>query len=410
MLFLLCLVPLQVADPAYTERTRLAFAIYALSADARPREDLADMGKAGIDVVLVPWPAEASRLGALVEAAEALEARSLDRPRFAPLLPGTADAAEAASFHALVPEKLRVRVDRRPLIWLSEAGSGAGGLDARRLRLREALGADPWLVAEQAWGAGADRAYAAGASWKGPLDAGVASVGPGSQTPLRVREEGAFYEKSWTGVLRMDARWVLVETWNDGGSGVGETPERGRKYVEITRRFLRHFHVGEKVPLPKGKHTGAKRVYYHAIHEPHEQGLVPLKTRDAAFGHFLFRGVQLLSTLEVPGRKRRHLAFDVDDSFAWFDVKSYEVEVEYLDVGEGRFVLEYDSGDRQLEPAARACKSAGAVELGGTGEWKVATLPLPDARFGNQLGDGEDLRIAIEGRGLAVKRVVITPR
>lgn len=410
MFFLLCLVPAQAADPAYTERTRLAFAVYVLAADSRPREDMADMGKAGVDVVLVAWPAEASRLSALVEAAEALEARSLDRPRLAPFLPGTANADAAASFHALVPEKLRVRVDRRPLIWLSDAGSTADGLAAWRARLQEVLGANPWLVAEQAWGAGADRVYSAGASWKGPQDSGLASVGPGSQTPLRLREEGAFYEKSWTGVLRIDARWVLVETWNGEGNGVGETPERGRKYVEITRRFLRHFHVGEKVPLAKGKQSGAKRVYYHAIHEPHEQGLAPLKTRDAAFGHFFFRGVQMLSTLEVPGQKRRHLAFDVDDSFAWFDVKSYEVEVEYLDVGEGRFVLEYDSGDRLLAPAARACKRAGEVELGGTGEWKVATLSLPDARFGNQLGDGEDLRIAIEGRGIAVKRVVITPR
>jgi hypothetical protein len=299
---------------------------------------------------------------------------------------------------------MRVRIAGRVLVWLAPGARGSEPEWRERLP-------GVFLVADRSRGTGGwDRVYGWGAAWKGPLDLGVASVGPGSVDPARNREEGAFYERAWTGALRLEARMIAVETWNDPGTGICETPERGRKYLEITRRFLRHFHVNEKVPPPKGKYTGAARVYYHAIHAPHEQGLAPLRRSDAAFDHVLLRGIQMLSTKELPGQSRRALAFDVDDSFAWFETKPFRLEVEYFDAGEGVFRVDYDSGDRRLGPVERAEKRAGEVALSGTGEWKVAVFSLPDARFGNQLGDGADLRISIEGRGLAVKRVVLLPQ
>lgn len=393
------MLALQVADTGFGERDRVAFT-YLLPVPAdHAKEVLAEIGRTGFDAVLVACPSEPAFLDALVAGWSALEGRSLDRPLLAPFASG--DPASAAAFIDRVPERMRARFAGRVLVWLAP---GARGSEAEwRDRVKGAF-----LVADRSRGPGGwDRIYGWGAAWKGPLDLGVASVGPGSTDPPRNREEGAFYERAWTGALRLEARMIAVETWNDPGTGISETSERGRKYLEITRRFLRHYHVNEKVPPPKGKYTGAARVYYHAIHAPHEQGLAPLRRSDAAFDHVLLRGLQMLSTRELPGQTRRALAFDVDDSFAWFEAKPCRLEVEYFDVGEGVFQVDYDSGDRRLGPVERAQKRAGEVALTGSGEWKVAVFPLPDARFGNQLGDGADLRISIEGRGLAVKRVVL---
>jgi hypothetical protein len=386
------------------ERTRLAFARLDPAAAAAPADTLADLGRSGVDVVLVPWPGDGAALGRLVEAGSALRARSADVPLLVPLLRAPFDPDPVESFFARVPPPFRLRILDRPLVWLEarpDAPEGAALLF--KARWRERFGEDPYVVAERSWGPGADRVFEDGASWKGPLTPDVASVGPGSTTPFRDRQDGAFYEKAWTGVLKSGCRWVLIESWTDEGTGVGEHPARGRKYVEITRRFLRHFHVGEKVPLPKGPFTGAKRAYFHSVFEPNAQGLSPLSSEEADFKHHLFMGAQILATRERPGRTRRVLAFDVDDSFAYFEAKDYRLELEYLDVGEGIFAVEYDAMER--EP-----KRAGEVRLAGSGEWKVTSLALPKARFGNQLPGGADLRVAIDGRGLMLKRAVITPR
>jgi hypothetical protein len=370
---------------------RLVFASYRLPDPAKAQADLEDLSKAGIDVALVPWPGDPVRLDALVSAARALDVRQVEVPRLAPLL---SDASGFPTFLERVPPPFRLERGGRTVAWL---GPGAGTAGAAKAACPGA-----WLVSERSLGAGADGTYAAGAGTRGVIEYGVVTVSPGKS-----RGDGAPYERAWTAALRAGCRWALVESWNGDTDGVEETPERGRKFLEITRRFSRHFHVGERVPVPKGPHTGGARVYYHAVHEPNVQGLSPMRLPDAAFERVVLLGGQMLTTREIPGMRRRALAFDVDDSFAWWESGAWRLEVEYLDAGEGRFEVEYDSGDRRLAPGERSRKKAGEVALAGTGEWKLAMFELADARFGNQLGEGADFRLCIEGRGLAVRRVVL---
>jgi hypothetical protein len=83
------------------------------------------------------------------------------------------------------------------------------------------------------------------------------------------------------------------------------------------------------------------------------------------------------------------------------------VAVEFLDLGEGSFSLEYDSGDRTLPAERRVVKSAGSVRFTGTGGWRTETFQLPDASFGNGQPGGTDFRFTVEGRGLSVRSVIV---
>ena len=47
------------------------------------------------------------------------------------------------------------------------------------------------------------------------------------------------------------------------------------------------------------------------------------------------------------------------------------------------------------------------VSLGGTGEWKTATIRLPRASLSNQQNGSADLRIANECGTLAVSKIVL---
>lgn len=362
--------PLQTAD-------RLAFAVWRPGADV-PR-DLREQRRAGVDVALLDGPAPGL--------AEALEKAGDDRPLLAPYLDGAGPVDALRRFLETVPPRFRAVVDGRLLLFLGPAPESGRGVP--EAGLRAAAGTDAlYVVSDATWTeAPPDRRWRSGLPEDGP----VVAVPVGSA-------EG--YEKAWCAALRLGGRWAVIEDWagvRDGG------------LLELTMRCLRKHRVGEKIPAPKGKWTGAAKALFTAKFNPHEQGLRPLATEDGGAELVQLRGVAMLASKAGKGR-RRVLAFDVDDGFAFYEKRSYVLTVEYLDAGEGAFRVEYDAADRALPPADRHLKAAGEVAFTGTGDWKEAVVELPDALLGNGQPGGADLRLVLDGRGVAVRRVALIPR
>jgi hypothetical protein len=397
----LSLLRFQEEARSFTQDSRLTAALYYLLPGAKPETDFLEMEKAGIDIALVDWGGDAGALDPLVAALDALVRQKKDVPKLAIFLkPGaTADLGAADVFYDRVPKRHAARIDGRPLVWLAPAPPEAAMLGEAVLKLRE----PPYLVAELSWKGKSDRVYALGSLRGYALDLPVISVSPGSSN----REDGKIYERLWYKAIRLEPRSVLLESWNGVTDGVAETPERKRKYLDLTHRFTRDFKVNEKVVLPRGKWSDATQVAYTAVYTPHEEGLRPIPTDDGLFDSVKLRGFEALTTKENKKGSVRRLCFDVDDSFCWFDTRSFMVAVEFLDLGEGSFSLEYDSGDRTLPAQARVVKSAGSIRLTGSGQWKTETFRLPDASFGNGQPGGSDFRLSIENRGLAVRSVLV---
>ena len=401
---LLLLAPQEA--PSFTTKERIVLAYYHYSGpESKPDEELEEMGRAGVDVALVVSSVPSEGLDPLVQTLDRLEKESKDRPRLAPCIPPTREgAAWAVGFDGRVPPRHRAAVDGRPLLWILP-----GKIDPAAFE--EAWGGRPaYRVAEASLGLEAERTFVWGASWTGPRDADAVSVGPGSAEPERDREEGRFYERAWTAVLRLDPRMVAIESWNGAGNGVSRTTERGGRELETTRRYTRHYKNAQKMAPPKGRWSGAQSVLYTLKYNPREQGLRAVEADDGLFDVIQLRGVALHSSKENRKGPRRHLYFEVDDAFCYYERRPFQVTVEFLDSGEGTFTLEYDSGDRTLGPAARAFKRAGEVRFTSTGEWRTETFDLPDAVFGNGQAGGADFRLAVENRGLAVRRILVAPR
>ncbi|HLY08030.1 MAG TPA: hypothetical protein VKW04_01875 [Planctomycetota bacterium] len=401
---LLPLLAAQEEATSFNKDARLTAALYYLLPGARPEVDVSEMEKAGISIVLVDFPGDPKALDPLLLALDTLVKQKKETPKLAVYLdPGPkTDLGAVEVFYDRVPKQHAARIEGRLVVWLAPARPGAAGLDEAVARLRE----PPYVVAERSWKGTSDRVYALGSLRGYALDLPVVCVSPGTTD----RQEGRTYERLWYKAVRLEPRLVLLESWNGPEDGVAETPERKRKYLDLTHRFCRDFKVNEKIVLPKGPWSDATQVAYTAVYNPHEEGLRPVATLDGLFASVKLRGFESLTTKENKRGPVRRLCFDVDDSFCWFETRSFMVAVEFLDQGEGTFSLEYDSGDRTLPAEARVVKSAGTVRFTGSGAWKTETFQLPDASFGNGQPGGSDFRLSIENRGLAVRSIMVLKR
>jgi hypothetical protein len=425
----------QKAPSSMSKSDRLVLAYYYLGEGSAHRRELHEMARANVRVALVVFrgdPDEVRELRSAARALEELDQDNKDRPRLGLFLDtrawGTVDLSTEAGqkaiagplrlFYSNIPPQFWALIEGRPLVWMGPAPAGARADSAGLEKVAERASPDfggraPYLVLETSWGdLPSDRTYAWGASHDGPRELSVVSVGPGSREPPRDREEGAFYERSWYMALKLGATWLSIESWNGlkAGTEVCQTAALGRKYLEITERCARKFHVGDPIAPPKGPYSGKAKVLYTLLHKPHDQGLRPVKNEDGLFDIVDLGGSPVMTTRENKLGPVRYLYFDVDDSFCFFDRRSFEVAVEYLDVGEGSFRIEYDSGDPSLPPAKRRVKPSDEKPFGGSGEWRLATFDLRDAVFGNGQKGGADLRVAVERRGIVIRRISVLPK
>ncbi|HEX2036597.1 MAG TPA: hypothetical protein VHS99_20635, partial [Chloroflexota bacterium] len=100
-----------------------------------------------------------------------------------------------------------------------------------------------------------DNSYLWAASIHGYVDrGGVAAVGPGYDDHLIPgrgggtivdREGGAFYRRAFEAAIASGKPLLAIETWNEihEGSGISQTVEFGRTYLDLTRRLAAAFHA-----------------------------------------------------------------------------------------------------------------------------------------------------------------------
>lgn len=106
-----------------------------------------------------------------------------------------------------------------------------------------------------------------------------------------------------------------------------------------------------------------------------------------------------------------YLCFDLDDAFAQHVAgQPVDVQIEYLDGGDGELILQYDSTD----PSAireGAYKDAGPrIQLKNTGEWRTATFRIADTKFAGRQNDSTDLRIfKTQNDELIIRSIALRP-
>ena len=176
------------------------------------------------------------------------------------------------TFYSILPRDHWALVDGRPAVWMwaswFEISFDQELFDYVTRRFEEDFGIRPYIVAEASWrfatyGGTVDISkpiqigdfYQWGASLTGfrDLGSGIAAVGPGYDEreldgPGRSgrfaeRENGAFYERNFEAALATGTKTIVIETWNEfhEASDVADSIEYGRRYIEITRRYVDRF-------------------------------------------------------------------------------------------------------------------------------------------------------------------------
>ncbi|MCA8975693.1 MAG: hypothetical protein KDC98_13305 [Planctomycetes bacterium] len=335
-------------------------------------------------------------------------------------------------YFAAIPARHRARHRGGALVVLyvsafaSRHDATLGG--ALRERFAELFpGEQVCLVADASWGdIGQDLTTAWGAALWGPkLFPGVAQIGagyddrpvPGRRTPVREREDGAFYANSWRAALRHRPELVLLETWNEmhEGTELCPTREEGRRYLELTAAWVRRLRAGEdggepvapQYPEPRarpdlswGEEAKGRREVAVDFAAGTRRGLREVVCEDGPCGV----DGSALRPGRVPATLGNYLYFQVSDHFA-FDVDG-DFELEVRSHGDARLWLEYDSRDAAatLAGAYTALRPARSER---DGDGLVETYRLTGARFANRQNGGADFRLVLPQRTAAIGGIVL---
>lgn len=103
----------------------------------------------------------------------------------------------------------------------------------------------------------------------------------------------------------------------------------------------------------------------------------------------------------------RYLYLWVHNDFVYARETALEVEVDYLDLGEGVFGVEYDSA-HAVWPFQGAYKATAPVPLTNSGQWRTVRFTLPDAYLGGRQNGHADLRLFASDVNFYVRRIKIT--
>ncbi len=182
-------------------------------------------------------------------------------------------------FYSRIPPKFWAAIGGKPIVWLYDTQwvsrfDQSTFDDLAERFARDFGGLRPYVVRELQWYQakgvqtaavlGTDNLYAWGAAPFGFNEdprLGVAEVGPGfnntnyckgsaAQGCFDVsRENGAYYARQLAAALRSGRRIIAIETWNelDEGSGIADTVELGRAYIDLTRKYADAFHAGRRI-------------------------------------------------------------------------------------------------------------------------------------------------------------------
>ena len=262
-------------------------------------KQLSDMAEAGIDGALaVYWGFDrpedewsSAGLTVMAGAYRALRAEGRPSPHIGMFLDTsivnmrdlTSDAgkewfyANFKNFFTRVPRDEWQVVNGRPVAFLFTSDStqafNQSTFDYVYAHFQADFGVRPYIVREVSWdhpfdgwvddkrnwdrktAIVTDNSYLWAASIHGFLNrGGVAAVGPGfddSLVPGRAgtvvdRQEGDFYRRAFDAAIASKKPIVAIETWDEmhEGSGICESTEFGRAYIDITRTEAARFHSG----------------------------------------------------------------------------------------------------------------------------------------------------------------------
>ena len=258
---------------------------------------LQDMTYAGIDIVLpVYWGDDrpddgwsSQGLGPLTDAWHTAAAAGANPPRIGLFLDTTIVAmrdlttadgkdwlyGEVARYFQRIPRDEWASVDGGPPIFLFTsdftAAMDQSTFDALSQRFQADFGVRPYIVREVSWDYPILRwdngqrvldtqqpiqtpsSYLWAAAVHGYVDrGGVAAVGPGyndTHVPgrgagtVRDRQGGAFYRGAFQAAIASGKPLLALETWNEfhEGSGIAESLEYGRQYLDLTRELSAAF-------------------------------------------------------------------------------------------------------------------------------------------------------------------------
>ncbi len=257
------------------------------------RKELSDMAYAGIDVVLpVYWATKEDwPLGGLPVLAQA-KAQLMAEGKRSPGIGMFFDTASLEGrdlttapdrdfmyanireYFQRIPRDQWGLIDGRPVIWLFTSDFVTAFdqqvFDEIYTRFEQDFGVRPYIVREVSWnfaghGRGSARVYdhakpiATEASYVwGAAQNGfasslgtVATVGPGYDERdipgragvYRPRDGGKWYTDNFRKAIASGKRMLAIETWNElhEGSGIGETVEYGRAYIDLTRQLVAEY-------------------------------------------------------------------------------------------------------------------------------------------------------------------------
>lgn len=258
------------------------------------KKQLTDASYAGIDVVLpVYWgSAEPWSLGGLPVLARAgAELRSSGQPSPAiglfldtTILAGmnlTSEEGKAFFYGAIrdyfgaIPRDQWATIDGRPIVFLYfsffATAFDQSTFDYVYAHFASDFGVRPYIVRELTWNFAKDQATGktdarrliateASVKWGSALDgfldrATVASVGPGFDERLipgrgkayRPRDGGSWYRDNFEKAIKSGRSMIVIETWNEihEASGIAETLEFGRTYLDLTRELVAAYRRAE---------------------------------------------------------------------------------------------------------------------------------------------------------------------
>jgi hypothetical protein len=289
------------------------------------------------------------------------------------------------------------------------------------------------VCADASWGEiGQDLTTAWGAALQGPrLFPGVAQIGagyddravPGRSTPVREREDGAFYAFSWQQALRHRPELVLLETWNEmhEGTELCRTRELGDAYERATAQWVARLRAGDGPGAEIALHWPEPRARPDPDWGRGAAGAEVLRCDFAATPPVRF-GLREKAWEDGPcevadgalrapaGRAHGYLYFQVSDHGPFDTDSPFALEIAFADLPAGATapVVEFDSRDETatLHGSYTQCRAASTQRDGAL---LVARYELLRARFANRQNGGCDFRVVLPGGRGAVVRVELRP-
>ncbi|MBI3964953.1 MAG: DUF5010 domain-containing protein, partial [Chloroflexi bacterium] len=329
----------------------------------------------------------------------------------------------AADYYSMLPPQNWLTIGGRPVIVVYFNGPtqvasnyDRGLFDDLIEDFNDTFGVKPYLIVDHLWNPNRDKNiptdeyFGWGAALSPPANPGYAytnvmQIGPGFDDAIRPndparkrdRENGAFYQRSWTRAIGKGMFRTFVETWNywvEGGS-IAESREFQRQYLDLTAsnaaafKALNFSNAGS-VRTTLGETNASQGVYLDSISE----GLSTAVTREGRAGR------------QANGN---YLYFSVDDSFHFGTAANLKFHVTYFDEaanGADYFVLKYDGSEGPYSPQQQSETNTVRVKDSNTKTWKTRTFEMGGVLFTNRQNEANDFRL--EGPpGFVIGEVVV---